>query len=301
MQYVRMSDGHEVFVTTFTPKEQVVGHFHILHGMAEHSTRYTSFAEMLCEHGYFVSMHDHRGHGNTVDQNGQLGYFGEQNGFARVVKDVFDVLQTIRQGRNLPPVTLFGHSMGSFIARRYIQLYSSTLQDVIICGTGATTRLHYVGNRLAKALAKTQGPLEKSHLMNDLSFGSFNQSFSNVKTSFDWLCSDQEEVQKYIADPKCGFIATNQFFADLTDGLILINKKGENSRIRPDLPVLFISGSEDPVGDKGKGVFQVAQQMTESGVESVSVYLFEGMRHEILKEPNKQHAYDIILRWLKND
>lgn len=300
-QFVKMSDGQEVFVTTFTPKEQVAGHFHILHGMAEHSTRYTAFAEMLCEHGYFVSMQDHRGHGSTVDQNGHLGYFAEQQGFTRVVQDVFETLHTIREGKNYPSVTLFGHSMGSFIARRYIQLYSSTIASAILCGTGATTYLHYVGNRLAKGLVKTQGPLVPSHFMNALSFGSFNKSFKNIKTPFDWLCSNQAEVQKYIDDPKCGFVATNQFFADLTDGLLLINQKGDNSRIRPELPILLISGSEDPVGNNGKGVLQVAQQLTDAGVESVLVYLFEGMRHEILNERNKKQVYEFIIRWLEDE
>lgn len=298
-QFMTMSDGHEVFVTTLIPNEEIIGHIHILHGMAEHSTRYTSFAEMLCGHGYVVTMHDHRGHGHTAEQNGQLGYFAEKNGFSRVVKDVFDVLYQIRKDKNYPPVILFGHSMGSFIARRYMQLYSETLQAAIICGTGATTRLHLAGNRLAKRLVATKGPLTDSHLMHKLSFGSFNKSFSDVKTPFDWLCSDHVEVQKYIDDPKCGFIGTNQFYVDLTDGLLMITNNGENSRIRPDLPVLFISGSDDPVGDRGSGVFDVAQQMTDEGVQSVVVYLFEGMRHEVLNEKNKQHAYDVIIRWLE--
>lgn len=300
-QFIRMNDGHEVFITTFTPQEQTIGHFHILHGMAEHSTRYTEFAEELCQQGYFVSMHDHRGHGYTAEQNGKLGFFAEQHGFDRVVRDVFEVLHQLKREHDLPKPVLFGHSMGSFIARRYMQLHSESLEKVILCGTGATTLLHLAGNRLAKQLVKIQGPQIESKIMNDLSFGSFNKSFKDITTPFDWLCSDKAEVKKYIDDSKCGFIPTNQFFSDLTDGLLLINKTGENSRVRPDLPVLFISGSDDPVGEMGKGVMKVAKQLQESGVEQVKVYLFEGMRHEVLNEINKQHAYEIIIRWLENE
>ncbi|MEO4053342.1 alpha/beta hydrolase [Solibacillus sp. CAU 1738] len=296
-QFVTMRDGQEIFVRIFEP-EHTIGHFHILHGMGEHSGRYESFAEMLCDHGFFVSMHDHRGHGHTA--KGDYGYFADELGFHKVVTDVLEVLKYVRMRVDVP-LTLFGHSMGSFIARRFIQLYSNQVDRCILCGTGTTTALHIAGNKLALALVKTQGPRMESKLMNDLSFGSFNKAFKLPKTAFDWLCSDEKEVQKYIDDPMCGFIATNQFFADLTEGLLLINRKEEISRMRTDLPILFISGSEDPVGNAGQGVFKVASKMTEVGMENVGVYLFEGMRHEILNEKNKQHVYDVIIRWLKHD
>lgn len=297
-----MSDGHKIFATTHVPKDEPIAHIHILHGMAEHHLRYNDFASMLCEAGYLVSLHDHRGHGGTADHNdGVFGYFGEKDGFERVVKDVQEVLQIVQAQYGTYPFTLFGHSMGSFIARRYTQLYSDTLHNVIYCGTGATTALHAVGHQVANVLAKVQGPQTPSLIMNGLSFGSFNKGIKDVVTAFDWLSSDEKEVKKYIDDPKCGFISTNQFFVDLTDGLMTIAKNKEVAKIRKDLPVLFISGAEDPVGDMGKGVYKVAKQLEQAGIENVVVFLFEGMRHEILNEKNKQHVYDVVLRWLKKN
>lgn len=299
--YLRMTDRHEVFVTTYIPAVQAIGHVHILHGMAEHSARYEHFANFLCDEGYSVSMHDHRGHGATVEHNGQFGFFAEKDGFERVVKDVFEVIETLRKQLDMKSLTLFGHSMGSFIARRFIQQYSYLLDKVILSGTGAVTPLHLAGNVLAKQLVKAKGATVESPLLDKLSFGNFNNKIPNAQTSFDWLSTDEEQVQKYIQDEKCGFIATTQFFVDLTDGLLMLGKVGENARIRPSLPILLVSGSEDPVGDAGKGVIQVGQQLQEAGLDHVKVYLFEGMRHEILNERNKQYPYKIIVRWLNDE
>ena len=300
-QFLKMSDGQELYVAMYEPESTPKGHIHVLHGMAEHCGRYDAYAKQLAEMGYFVSMHDHRGHGQTVDRGGQLGFFAHERGFERIVRDVFEVTQLIRKNRHLPEIILFGHSMGSFIARRYAQLFSTTVKALILCGTGVATSLHTIGNQVATMLAQTKGKNVPSQIMNDLSFGSFNKSILNPSTIFDWLSRDAHEVQKFIDDPKCGFIATNQFFADLTYGIGLISKKEEISRIRTDLPVLLISGSEDPVGDYGKGVFKVAEQLTAAGLENVCVYLFEGMRHEILNETNKEQVYEVIKRWLKHE
>lgn len=297
-----MSDGHEIFVTTLIPAEKAIGHFHILHGMAEHSGRYEGFAQMICAEGYVVSLHDHRGHGTTATQNGGLyGFFAEQDGFNRVVQDVYEVIDTVRQQTAELPLTLFGHSMGSFVARRFTQLYSDQMHAAIYCGTGATNAIHIAGHQLAKVLSRLQGPKVQSLLMNSLSFGSFNKDIPNVETAFDWICTDQKEVQKYIDDPQCGFISTNQFFVDLTGGLLKIAKPQEIAKVRQDLPILFVSGSDDPVGDYGKGVSRVANELEKSGIENICVYLFENMRHEILNEKNKQHVYDVVIRWLKTN
>lgn len=295
----QMSDGHQIFVRIYEPDGKPIGNFHILHGMAEHGGRYDAFARLLCEQGYLVTIHDHRGHGKTVELNGKLGYFADKDGFNRVVEDVFEVILKIRLEREVLPTILFGHSMGSFIARRYIQLYSDIIDKCILCGTGSTTLLHKMGNLFARTLTFVKGKDIESPLMNDLSFGSFNKHFPNPKTAFDWLCSNEDEVDKYIKDPHCGFIPTNQFFADLTEGLLLINRKNENILIRKELPVLLICGSEDPVGNRGKGVFKVANQLKAVGLEKVEVYLFEGMRHEILNEKNNQYVFHVITRWLE--
>ena len=298
-RYIKMSDGHFVFTRTLTPTMPCRGHIHILHGMAEHSGRYSNFAQILCDAGYAVTMHDHRGHGETAAYNGTLGFFAESNGFDRVVEDVHEVIVTMHAPYADVPLIIFGHSMGSFIARRYIQLYGHHIDNVILCGTGSVSPLHMVGHYVAQALAKQRGKETESALLNKLSFGSFNKQFANPKTAYDWLCSVEQEVQKYMDDPYCGFIPTNQFFVDLTAGFKGLNRKKEIEKIKKNLPILLISGSKDPVGDAGQGVYKVAEQFAAAGIQDVTVYLFEDRRHEILNEDNQQAVHQVLLRWLE--
>ncbi|MGG0657793.1 alpha/beta fold hydrolase [Rummeliibacillus pycnus] len=297
---VSSKDHHQLAVSVYEPKTTTKGHIHILHGMAEHHDRYVPFAEFLTNAGFLVSMHDHRGHGRTAKLNqATKGFFSEENGFDIVVEDTKIVTELVRQNRKLPPMILFGHSMGSFIARRYTELYSDELEKVIYCGTGAAGIEHYAGVNLAKCLSIIRGKTEESRIMNKLSFGNFNKAIKNPATNFDWLCTDAKEVEKYIADENCGFISTNQFYVDFLQGIITLSKKHEVCRIRKDLPILFISGSDDPVGSFTKGIWRVAKQLQKCGLHDVTVQLFDGMRHEILNESKKEQVFQTILEWLE--
>ena len=299
--FITMSDGHDIFVRTFKPNQVTMGHVHILHGMAEHSQRYEAFAEKLCEEGYFVTAHDHRGHGYTAQKNGMPGYYGDQNGFERVVEDVYEILANLTEKTTGRPI-LFGHSMGSFIARRFIQKHSGMIERLVLSGTGSTKLLHEAGHAIAGQLVKLQGAKEQSLLMHKLSFAGFNRHIENPKTNFDWLTTDEDEVKKYIEDPLCGFIATHQFFSDLTGGILTLKNKNQNARIRPDLKILLISGTLDPIADEnGKSVLRTGKQLVDAGLEHVKVHLLEGMRHEILNEKKKDQVMEIIVRWLKDE
>lgn len=298
--YLTMSDGYEVFVRTFKPQNPIK-HIHLLHGMAEHSERYEAFAEELCAHGYYVTTHDHRGHGYTAANNGILGYLDLENGFERVVNDVREILSEVNQAELSRPI-LFGHSMGSFIAHIFAQRHSEEIERLILSGTSSPSFIHKVGHLLSSQLVSISGPAEPSKIMNQLSFASFNAQIKHPKTDYDWLTSDEVEVQKYINDPYCGFISTNQLYADLTGAMAKIADPAENARIRPDLKILLVSGTQDPVGDKdGKGVLKAGQQLVNAGVKHVKVQLFEGMRHEVLNEIGKEKVYESILRWLEHE
>lgn len=298
-QYLTMKDGHHIYSRSYVPNIEMIGHIHIFHGMAEHCRRYDAFATILCERGYVVSMHDHRGHGYTAERNGSLGFIAPKDGFQRLVDDAYEVLCQIQEGQQWPNPIILGHSMGSFVARRFIQLYSEHIQGVILSGTASTTPLHHLGKYIAKTLANTIGKETPSPFLDQMSFGGYNKAFPNTKTAFDWLSTDEIEVQKYVDDPYCGFVASTQFFVDITSGLVQIAKKSEIERIRHDLPILLVSGAQDPVGDFGKGPFYVAQQYSAVGLTNVTVHLFENMRHEILNEKQRQQVYAVILRWLE--
>lgn len=298
---VSMNDGHKIFVRIYEPKHEPIGYIHILHGMAEHSGRYEAFCRLLQDNDYFVAIHDHRGHGKTSElNNSPLGFIADEDGFERLVEDVYKVMKEVKPSSKIPTF-LFGHSMGSFVARRFSQEFPSEVDKLILCGTSSTSFLHIVGYYLARLFSKVQGKRVENPFFNDLSFGAFNKNFPNPRTSFDWLCSDESVVDAYIEDPYCGFIPTNQFFVDLTGGLRIISQDKEIKKMRTDLPILMISGNEDPVGDEGDGVFEVANQFEKLGLTNVVVHLFIDMRHEILNEVKKEKVHEVILRWLSDD
>lgn len=300
--FLEASDGHEIYYELYEP-EAPMGHVHIVHGMAEHIARYGEFAQFLVSHGFAVSGHDQRGHGKTAERNGVQGYFGEQKGFDRVVKDVEEVIAEVQNQIGPLPLILFGHSMGSFVARRYIQLHSQDISRAVLSGSGGNPgAAGKAGLVAALAAAKAKGKDQPSALLGKMTFGSFMKPFKDEESPFAWLSRDQNEVAAYEADPMCGFPSTNQFYVDLFTGLALIHKNAEVGKIRKDLPMLLISGSNDPVGANGEGIFKAAKQYAEAGLSDVTVYLAEDARHELLHETDKEKHFETILEWmLAND
>lgn len=296
--YMHVSDGHELYYVCYEPPNPI-GHVHIIHGMAEHIARYEEFAEYLASRGFIVSGHDQRGHGKTAERNGVQGYFADHDGFNEVVEDARSVITEVQQATGNLPLILFGHSMGSFVARRYMQLYSEDISRVVLSGTGGNPGASgKMGLAVALASAKMQGKQQPSKTLGKMTFGSFNKPFGDEGSASAWLSSDKEAVAKYEADPWCGFESTNQFYVDLFSGLALINKPSEIDRIRKDLPVLLISGAMDPVGGNGKGVFSSAKQFDKAGMKNVKIYLAEQGRHELLNEINRHFHFELIGDWM---
>lgn len=277
------------------------GHIHLLHGMAEHIGRYEEFARHLSEAGYIVSGHDHRGHGYTAKLNGIRGYFAQEDGFERVVQDVHEVTSLFRETHPAPSFTIFGHSMGSFVARRYSQRYGDKLDRAIFMGSGDHPGTAVkAGRLLASAFSVAGMEREPNQFLNSLTFGRFNLQFPNAETPFDWLTEDAQSVQEYLADQDSGFVSTTGFFSDLFDGLDLIHDDSEISKTPTDLPILLISGDSDPVGKNGTGIWNVARRYVKNGILNVTVYLVEEGRHEILHSPKKSHVTDFIKDWLES-
>ena len=300
INYLKMSDGEEIYTVVYMPDEEIKGHVHILHGMAEHIGRYEEFATFLSDSGYMVSGHDHRGHGHTGQKQEQFGFFTEKDGFERVTEDVREILQAIRINLELPPPILFTHSMGTFIGRRYIQKYGHSISKIVLSGTrGPLSPVDKAGKWIAKGFAAFQGKKTENNVLNKLSFEKFNNAVSHPNTKFDWLSTDSIQVKKYVDDPLCGFIASNQFFVDLIDGLTKINDMNEMKHIPKDLPVLLISGALDPVCKMGKDLWPVAEQYKRLGLKDVTVVLKEGRRHELLNEVDYKETYNMVLTWME--
>ncbi len=300
--WLTMDDQVEVYVRNWKiADKQPLAIVQLSHGMAEHIERYDSFANFLLQEGIFVYGNDHRGHGHTGERAGLHGFFAEENGFDRVVTDLYEVNQFIQAKYPNVPIFLLGHSMGSFIARRYIQEYAHSIQGVIISGTGGNPGIAgKIGKQIAKREIRKYGLKKPSTVLNRLSFGAYNRGIDDPQTEFDWLSNDPKEVEKYLNDPYCGFICSSGFFYDLFTGLEKIHHQPFIQKIPKELPILIFSGDHDPVGGHTKGVRKVIQQYTQNGLRNLEYQFFKDGRHEMLNEINKDEVYQIILNWINN-
>lgn len=269
----------------------------IAHGMAEHIARYDAFARFMASAGYVVYGSDHLGHGQSVKSDDDLGYIGGKRGGELMAKDL-NTLTHIAKTENLGlPLILMGHSMGSFIVRLYAAQYGKDIDGLIVMGTSGPNPAAGAGGALAGFLSLFKGKRHRSKFIDNMAFGGYNKQYAEPKTSFDWLSTDEAEVQKYIDDPQSGYLFTLWGFQSLFSALAEVSKKDWAEKLPKDLPVLLISGADDPVGDMGKGVSIVYDRLQLAGLSDVSIILYEGMRHEILNEKDKDRVYADILAW----
>lgn len=299
--YVKTFDGkNNHLIKWFDDEKEPKLIVHIVHGMAEYGDRYDHFARFLCAHDIVVYANDHRGHGFT-QTDGKLGFFDNSDGWYFVVKDLKTVQEEIKEKHPSLPYVMLGHSMGSFLARTFAIRYPNILDALILSGTGSHPgKIANVGKTLAviqKAIFKANSP---SYLLNYLTFGSYNKTYRNRKTKFDFLSRDEAVVEKYINDPLCGFVCPNSFFIDLINGLDFIHDPTNVKKMKSNLPILIASGSDDPVGNFGKGVKEVQQLFLKNGIQKVDLKLYSEARHEILNEINKEEVYKDLLTWIFN-
>ncbi|ARK25842.1 hypothetical protein SporoP37_14995 [Sporosarcina sp. P37] len=301
-RWIEMRDGTKIYSRCYAPDQKPKARVHIIHGLAEHSGRYTRFAKYLLSEGYAVTMHDQRGHGKTAAGNGHTyGYLGESATFDQLVDDAFEVNQSYQLEYAELPAVMLGHSMGSFVARRYIQLYGSTLHSVILSGTGSNSE--FIAHAAIALAAYREGKLDDrqpDEFLNELIFGNYSKLFPG-ETSFAWLSRDAESVADYERDEACGFVPTAQLFRVLLEGMNSLEAPEFLRNIPDDLPILLLSGTDDPVGDKAKGVWKVAKQLNKASQQQVTVQLYEGGRHEMLQEINYQQVYTTIVEWMKRN
>lgn len=294
-------DGRtQIHVRRCTPDTAPRAVLQLAHGIAEHVERYDEFAAYLAKNGFLVVANDHLGHGQSVAPDGELGHFADEDGWMTAVGDMHRLsLQTQAEFPGLP-YFLFGHSMGSFLTRTYLLRWSDELTGAVICGTGQQPAAVVAGGKLASALEiRKHGPRYHSDRLNSLAFGSYNRAFQPARTPNDWLSRDEAQVDRYNADPLCGFVPTAGLFHDMMGGIQMISKLSNVQRIRRDLPVLFISGDADPVGENGKGVRRAYETFLRAGLTDVSLKLYPGGRHEILNELCRNEVYDDVLQWLE--
>lgn len=271
----------------------------IAHGIAEHIDRYRPFMEFLADNGFVVAGNDHLGHGKSIRVPEEQGFFAEKDGWWRVVDDMDKLHDIMSNEYPELPYVLFGHSMGSFLTRTYLIKHPDKYDGVILSGTGhQSPALVLGGNAAASVMAKLNGAMGDGAKLDSLAFGTYLNKIENPRTKFDWLSRDTEQVDKYIADPLCGFVGKIGLYRDMMQGIKFITDKKNIAQMNKEKPVYFMSGDGDPVGDYGKGVERAYKAFCDAGLHDVFMRLYPGGRHEMLNETNKEQVYQDILNWL---
>lgn len=298
--YYDSSTGkNQIHALKCTPEGEVRAVVQIAHGIAEHIDRYRDFMAYLADHGFAVVGDDHLGHGKTITSEKDKGVFCPEDGWNCVVKDLVRLHDIVAAQYPGVKYVMFGHSMGSFLVRTYIVDYPGKYDMAIISGTGHQGKLIVgVGNMMAKRTIKKKGYDSDGTKLNDLSMGGYLKRIESPRTPCDWLSRDTLQVDQYMADELCGFTARAGLYGDMLKGVKYVTDMANISKMDPDKPIYFMSGSEDPVGDYGKGVKKAYECFRKAGVRDVSIRLYDGGRHEMLNETNRDEVYQDILDWL---
>ena len=286
---------NDLFVQSVIPEEaeNIKKCVLIVHGMAEHTDRYLEVAEYLADRGLAVYMIEQIGHKRSAANDDELGFFGEKNGNEKLPDDVNSCVNIIKEKHPGKKIIVWGHSMGSFVTRRFAAKYPKSANAVIICGTSGANPAAALGAMIADMIGKIKGSHYRSNFINNLAFGSYNKKFDG-NTGFEWLSVNKENIDKYLADKYCGFLFTAYGYRDMFRLLGSVSGADWYSAIPNDLPVFLISGKDDPVGNYGKGVQEVYDKLNATGHTNVKIKLYDNMRHEIHNETDRFNVYSDI-------
>lgn len=287
-------------VIIWETEKEPIGVLQIVHGMAEYIDRYDNFAKYMTEHGFNVIGHDHLGHGHSVSDERDYGFFAEENGDKIIIEDMHSVTQYAREKWEDLPNFILGHSMGSFCLRQYLTKYSNDVFGAIIMGTGwIPSAAALLGKTIATNTCKSKGSHTVNPLLIKLTLEPYNKPFAPARTNCDWLSRDEKQVDLYVNDKLCGFDFTAGAYKDFFTILEKIAKNRQLIGMRKSLPILITSGSVDPVGGK-KACEKLNAQYKRCGINDVTLKLWENDRHEILNELDKSDVYRYIYNWLKS-
>ena len=296
--FFKSGSGARLHGCRWTPDSQVRAVLQIVHGIAEYVERYDGFANFLNRQGILVVAEDHMGHGKSISQRCPQGYFA--GGWQTAVDDTYRLTRdTMAEFRDVPFI-LFGHSMGSFMARTILAKYpDSGITAAVICGTGWQPAPVLAAGKAACALVcRAKGERAPSPLLQAMAFGTYNRKVEHPRTPYDWLSRDNSVVNAYKADPLCGFTPTAGLMRDMMEGIAYIQREENLAKMGKALPVLFIAGGDDPVGSYGAGVRTAAEAFRKAGMERVDVRIYPLCRHELLNEINREEIMDDVSRWI---
>lgn len=299
--YYPSKDGlTQIHAIEWIPEGDIRGILQIAHGMVEFIDRYDRFASFMASQGFYVVGNDHLGHGKSVTDENQLGYFAKHDGNFTVLGDMQQLREDTAKKYPGVPYFILGHSMGSFLTREFIEKYGDGLKGAIIMGTGYQPNATLdMAIALTAVFQQARGGHFRSTTINNMALGSYNKAFEPGRTKNDWLTKDEAIVDAYEANPLNQFTFTINGYYNLFRGMRYSQRKENLEKIPKDLPILVVSGAEDPVGECGKGPRIVAQTYKEIGISDVTLKLFPGDRHEILNELDKEDVDRFILDWIE--
>lgn len=297
--YLSSDQQTNIHAMQWIPEDIPVGIVQLAHGMNEFINRYDDFATFLANHGYIVVGHDHLGHGESILNLDKRGYFAEPDPNMAVLQDMLTLTNLTKQKFPALPYVLFGHSMGSIFARGYVMHYPNTVKGAIFCGTLYKSDLVLnIGKVICKQSIQRHGGTYHNEKINKLMSGQLNKCFEPSSNHHDWLTRDTNVIEAYDSDEQTHFtFSLNANYAMINE-LLYINNPQNIQKIPCDLPLMLISGMDDPVGDFGKAVPKIVKQLKKQGLTNITSILYPEYRHELLQEINKQIVYDDILQWL---
>ena len=289
-------EGGAIFVRRWLPDAPPRMAVQIAHGLAEHSARYARLAAALAAAGYAVYASDHRGHGPTCPP-ADLGFFADRDGWRKCLDDLWAVNRRIAADSPGLPIVFMGHSLGSIIGQQFIAEHGADLAGAILSGTsGPPPAILPLGRLIARLERWRLGPRGHSALLRRMLFGAFNKPFKPARTDFDWLSRDAAEVDKYIADPLCGFPFAVQLTIDMLDAVGPAAARATVARVPKALPIYILSGSRDPVG---AGLPDLLEAYRDAGLTKVTTRIYPDARHETLNETNRVEVTGDLIGWLK--
>lgn len=277
---------------------EMKGVVQINHGLSEHAGRYARFATYLADRGFHVYAHDHRGHGHTKAPNASLGSFGPEPALETVLADVQAVHGHISQMHPDLPVILFGHSMGSMIALAFLARHNGRIDAAALWNMPLALRLEAHTAKLVLAWERFRlGSDVPSRLLPRLTFQAWAKAIPDARSPFDWLSTDSKEVDRYIADPLCGWGATVGMWRAVFDLNLMLTSKGTLQAIPKALPLQLVGGADDPSTDRGKAMHRLEERLRRQGFSNLETRIYPGFRHESLNEMNRNIIMKAFVDW----
>lgn len=297
--YYPSSGGGQIYYGRWEPERAPKGIVQIVHGIAEHIQRYEEIATYLNSKGYLVVAEDHMGHGRSVGAKNTQGHLN--GGWWNAVADTYCLLQKTKNEFPNVPYVLFGHSMGSFLVRTILQDYpNSGISGCILCGTGWVPDLALKsGIAMTKEVCRRFCPEKPNSALLALMFRGYNRRIEHPRTPYDWLTRDTPTIDAFMADPMCGSAVSASLMQDMLTGILYIQNPVNLSKMNKRLPVHFIAGGDDPVGDYSNGVRKTVDAFRQAGMQKVTCRIYPLCRHEILNEINRKEVFADITRWIQ--